>query len=374
MPARQLLFRIFVLFTVFLACTSSPAPVLAVKLKPADVSRGEIELFLNELFEERSRHLVHPNRPQEKYYDISSKAGRHALAMQHNRAAYLQAWAAKRQMRITDCKSSLRIRGFKVQGDQIQLTFGHSQKITYAYPDQPSQEQWFGLGTWHVMTLKKQKHGWNVSKEWFLDPLEENPNKIPDGSPPLPSSPRPAAAGQRYDRQRAVAYANKYAGLAWGAGNEGKYNGKYKNYNHLGGDCTNFASQVLGDPQEGGGLSMRGPWRYHYRSGGTRTWVQTDAFKHFLLHSGYAQRIASGHYEDLIQSTDKHPQSPFQELASGDLIAHVMHNDVDHFSIVTGFDMRGYPLVNSHTADRYKAPFDLGWDNKTQYMLIHIKD
>ncbi|MCK6076790.1 amidase domain-containing protein, partial [Paenibacillus silvae] len=217
MPARQLLFTIFILFTIFLAGTSSSAPVLAVKLKPADVSRGEIELFLNELFEERSRHLVHPNRSQEKYYDTGSKAGRHALAVQKTQAAYLQSWAAKRQMMITDCKSR-----------------------------------------------KKQKHGWYVSKEWFLDPLEENPNKIPDGSPPLPSSPRPAAAGQRYDRQRAVAYANKYAGLAWGAENEGKYNGKYKNYNHLGGDCTNFASQVLGDPHEGGGLSMRGPWRYHY--------------------------------------------------------------------------------------------------------------
>ncbi|WP_337031434.1 amidase domain-containing protein [Paenibacillus illinoisensis] len=308
------------------------------------------------------------------YYDTDSKSGRHALAIQKNRATYLHAWAAKRQMIITDSQSRLRIRGIKFEGQQVKLTLGHSQKITYAYQDNPSLKQWFGLGTWHVMTLSRKEHGWTVSKEWFLDPLEENPEKIPSGLPPLPPSPRSTASGQHYDRERAVAYANKYAGLAWGAGNEGKYNGKYKNYNHLGGDCTNFASQVLGDPKEGGGLSMRGPWRYHYRSGGTRTWVQTDAFKQFLLYSGYGERIATDHYENLIKSTDKHPHSALWKLAKGDLIAHVMHNDVDHFSVVTGFDVHGYPLVNSHTADRYMAPFDLGWDNQTQYLLIHIKD
>lgn len=372
MLARQYPFKIVLLFVIFLTCMVFP--VSAVTNESAEVPRKEIELFLNELFRERSHHLVHPSRSQEKYYNTGSKGGRHALAIQNNRATYLQAWAAKRQMIISGSESSLRIRNIRIIGEHVKITFGHSQKITYTYQDNPSLKEWFGLGTWHVMTLTKGERGWIVSKEWFLDPLEENPKKIPLGSPPIPSSPRNNNAGQHYDRERAVAYANKYAGLAWGAGNEGKYNGKYKNYNHLGGDCTNFASQVLGDPQEGGGLAMRGPWRYHFGSGGTRTWVQTDAFKHFLLNSGYAQRIALGHFEDLIKSTDKHPQSPFWELASGDLIAHVMHNDVDHFSIVTGFDSHGYPLVNSHTADRYRAPFDLGWDNQAEYLLIHIKD
>ncbi|MDT2264397.1 hypothetical protein P7H17_02880 [Paenibacillus larvae] len=39
-----------------------------------------------------------------------------------------------------------------------------------------------------------------------------------------------------------------------------------------------------------------------------------------------------------------------------------------------GHDAKGYPLVNSHTADRYRVPFDLGWDKSTKYLLIHIND
>lgn len=373
MLLRQYIVSVILTSLVFFFLCETPH-LSATTPNYADGSKQEIETFINHLFHERSHHLVHPDRSLSTYYDTDSKGGRHALAMQNNRATYLHEWAAKREMAITESQSRLRIRGIKFRGEQVKLTLGHSQKITYAYHDNPLIKQWFGLGTWHVMTLVKKDHRWMVSKEWFLDPLEENPKKIPAGRPTLPPSPRSTISNQRYDRDRAVAYADKYAGLAWGAGNEGKYNGKYKNYNHLGGDCTNFASQVLGDPKEGGGLNMRSPWRYHYNSGGTRTWVQTDAFKQFLLHSGYGQRIASGYYEDLVKSTDKHPHSAMWELASGDLIAHVMHNDVDHFSIVTGFDDHGYPLVNSHTADRYRAPFDLGWDNQTQYLLIHIKD
>ncbi|MGE6575108.1 amidase domain-containing protein [Paenibacillus xylanexedens] len=369
--------RYFVIRMVLLAAVIffySAHSVSADTSQNAGEPRQEIEAFLNELFRVRSELFTHPNLPLELYYDTGNKAGRHALAIQKNRTTYLNAWAEHRQMAITSSQSRLRIRGITFKGEQVKLTLGHSQKIEYAYRDTPSVKQWFGLGTWHVMTLSKKDNRWLVSKEWFLDPLEENPDKIPPGLLPSPPSPRSVASGQNYDRQRAVAYANKYAGLAWGAGNEGKYNGKYKNYNHLGGDCTNFASQVLGDLKEGGGLKMRDPWRYRYPDGGARTWVQTDALKNFLLHSGYGKRIVTGYYNDLIKPTDKHPYSAMWELASGDLIAHIMNNDVDHFSVVTGFDDHGYPLVNSHTADRYRAPFDLGWDNQTQYLFIHVKD
>ncbi|MBP1903984.1 hypothetical protein J2Z32_000601 [Paenibacillus turicensis] len=374
MHARKLIVRVVLLSVTFLFYIAPSIYADTVKSPEISKQEQEVEAFLNDLFKVRSEFITNSNLSLDPYYDLDSKLGRQALANQKNRTTYLNAWAKQREMAITHSESTIRIRKMNFIDNKVRLTLGHSQKIVYAYHDSPSIKQWFGLGTWHVMTLSKQNDRWVVSKEWFLDPLEENPKKIPEGIPPSPPSTRSIVNGQNYNRQRAVAYANKYAGLAWGAGNDGKYNGKYKNYNHLGGDCTNFASQVLGDPEEGGGFKMRGGWRYNYPNGGTRTWVQTDAFKHFLLHSGYGKQIAKGHYEELVKSTDKHPYSVMWELDSGDLIAHVMHNDVDHFSIVTGFDHRGYPLVNSHTADRYRAPFDLGWDNETQYLFIHIKD
>jgi len=140
-----------------------------------------------------------------------------------------------------------------------------------------------------------------------------------------------------------------------------------------GGDCTNFASQVIGDPKEGGGLPMTRNWRYFYGKEGSESWIRTDSFKHFLIRSGYGKVIASGGFQDIVRPTAKFPHGAVSQLLPGDLIAFVMHGDVDHFSVVVGFDHQGYPLVNSHTADRYRVPFDLGWDKYTKYLLIHIQ-
>ncbi|OAX49800.1 amidase domain-containing protein [Paenibacillus sp. AD87] len=348
------------------------------QLKPAEASstptEREITQHLESLFSQRSKYLAAQNNNMDRYYDIKSPLSRHAHTMEVNRKTYLHAWAEHRNMKITDVLSKIHISKIRVRDNTATVSLGHSQQITYAYNDQLSSTHSFGLGTWHAVTLKKKNDQWIVWKEWYLDPLEENPRLIAAGMPSPPPHRPVLKDGKNYKRKQAVAYANKYAGIAWRANDNVRYNAKYKNYNNLGGDCTNFASQALGDPAEGGGLPMKGAWRYHFSKGGTRTWVQTDAFKNFILYSGYGKRIATESFSKLVEKTETHPHGSIGELAAGDLIAHVMHNDVDHFSIVTGFDQRGYPLVNSHTADRFQAPFDLGWDNKTTYILIHIRD
>ncbi len=171
-----------------------------------------------------------------------------------------------------------------------------------------------------------------------------------------------------------MAYANKYAGAAWGAGNNGRYNAKYRDYTYQGGDCTNFTSQALGDREEGGGLLMTGGWRYVKKFRRQCCLGANRRVKIFLLYSGYGRLIKSGTFTEVVQPSKKHPRGAAAELKPGDVIAYVMNNDVDHFSIVVGHDDNGYPLVNSHTADRYRMPFDLGWDKSTSYMLIHIND
>ncbi|WP_438431855.1 amidase domain-containing protein [Gorillibacterium sp. sgz500922] len=217
-----------------------------------------------------------------------------------------------------------------------------------------------------------------MKREWYLDPLDEDPNKIAegvDGTAPAVKAIHEEPAGKRYNRDRAVKYANKYAGAAWGAGNRHRYNKKYLDYTDKGGDCTNFASQVIGDSEEGGGLPMINGWRSVNRSGGTRLWVQTDAFRHFLQASGYGRLVAQGDFHEIVTPTRNHPEGAISKLRPGDLIGYVLdNNDTDHFSVVVGFDDYGYPLVNSHTADRYRVPFDLGWDRQTKYQLIHIRD
>ena len=179
----------------------------------------------------------------------------------------------------------------------------------------------------------------------------------------------------RYNREKAVAYANKYAGAAWGAGNNHRYNPKYQDYHYQGGDCTNFASQVIGDPEEGGGLPMTRTWRYYKHQGGSVAWVQTDAFKRFLLNSGYGQVIGYGYFSDLTKPNSRHPNGAIAKIQPGDLIGYEMRKgDVDHFSVVVGKDANGYPLVNSHTGDRFQVPWDIGWDKYTRFVFIHIRD
>jgi len=345
--------------------------------------KAEIEMFLNQAFQERTEHLIHgsPNRLSQ-YYIETERSSMAALRQEKNRYRYLHSWSGKRNLQFVDGQSEIRIVRTKLQGNVAKISLVQKQRLDYVYLNEILLPQSFGLGTRHFLTLKKTKFGWHILNEWYLDPLEENPELIADSINDFPSSIKERAIKEKiasyqgnvkYRREMAVEYANKYAGLAWGAGSNNRYNPKYKDYTGLGGDCTNFASQAIGDPEEGGGLPMTKQWRT-VSARGSEAWIRTDSFKDFLLYSGYAQLISKGTFQDIVKLTNEHPFGAIGELEPGDLIAYELKGDVDHFSIIVGFDDNGYPLVNSHTTDRYRVPFDLGWDKSTKYWLIHVRD
>ncbi|MED0679851.1 amidase domain-containing protein [Aneurinibacillus thermoaerophilus] len=369
---------------IFLLLLQAPAQIWAEEQKR---SEDGISSFLHRLFEARTQLLIH-NTPNKitSFYLPKEKASRFALLHEQQRAKYLHAWAKKREVTFTEAKGSIRIARIKSRGDTAEIFLLHTLKLTYRYTGQSKQTHSFGIGTRHSIKLKKIQGAWHVAREWYLDPIEENPYTIPSDSVknPFPmdsSSIRDEKQNQtsfvskrRFNREKAINYANKYAGAAWGAGNNHRYNPKYLDYHYNGGDCTNFASQVIGDPEEGGGLPMRGDWYYRYKQGGNTAWVQTDSFKHFLIRSGYGKQIAKGYYADVMTPTPSHPQGALARLQPGDLIGYEINGDIDHFSIVTGRDSNGYVFVNSHTGDRYHVPWDLGWDQYTKFVLIHIND
>lgn len=335
--------------------------------------------FLQDLFEDRTRLLMDQDKRHiEKHYLPKDKHSNYAYLHEINRAEYIQEWAKQRKIKFLNAKSSIRIARAQVLGDMAKVSLVQSLKLSYEYIDSYPGQHDFGIGTRHGITLRKKDNCWYVEREWYSDPFEENPKKIEKTDSfftPHKDPVTPERVVHKYNRARAVDYANKYAGTTWGAGNRQRYNQKYLDYNSKGGDCTNFASQVIGDAKEGGGLPMKSGWHYLYGRGGSQAWVQTDAFKHFLIRSGYGKIIGQGSFSDIIQSVNKRQQHLDQsQLQPGDLIAYVLKGDVDHFSVVVGFDQSGYPLVNSHTADRYRVPFDLGWDKTTKYLLIHIQD
>jgi hypothetical protein len=338
-------------------------------------SKSEVIDFLNELFVERSQILIKSNPESiSHYYIADSQTSQNAYKHEAKRVAYLQAWAKIRGVNFTKAESIIRISHRAINKGIAKVSLVNSMQLTYQYLDDKSAIQQFGLGTQHGITLKKMNGEWHIYSEWYSDPLDEDAELISVHSDIKKPSQftAPQKAQKTYNREQAIDYADKYAGAAWGAGNERKYNNKYRNYSNLGGDCTNFASQVIADSSEGGGLPMTSTWFYQKNAGGSEAWIRTDSLKYFLVNRGYGRIIASGGFKQLSELNSRNPQGAFANLNLGDLITYEMKGDVDHFAILTGWDPKGYPLVNSHSTDRFHVPLDLGWDKYTRFSLIHI--
>lgn len=132
-----------------------------------------------------------------------------------------------------------------------------------------------------------------------------------------------------YDREKACNYAEKWALLR---------NSNYLNFDGIGGDCTNFASQCL---YAGVGvMNYTKDVGWYYNSPGDRAAAWSDAgyFRKFMLTNnsigpiGVARSINSLDLGDFISLDDgTHPY---------------------HTLIVTGFH-NNTPLVCAHTDDAY---------------------
>lgn len=167
----------------------------------------------------------------------------------------------------------------------------------------------------------------------------------------------------QFDREKALKYAVKHSGVR-ALPEGGKYNPKYKIYTFTGGDCANFASQVL----HAGGIPMGGGW--HYTKEGSTAWVQSESLVWHLLSSGMGRRLFRGTFSEA--GSGIHPDSVASQLEPGDVIAYEIKGQLYHVAVVAGRDPRGYITIVSHTADRLYFPWDLGWDDSTVFWFIKI--
>ncbi|ADK17026.1 MULTISPECIES: amidase domain-containing protein [Clostridium] len=311
------------------------------------------------------------------YYDTSRPSGKYALEHEVKRAKYLKDWCSKRNIEFKDIKSTINLRKAIPHGSTVRLVIAESYKFDYKYKnDEASPLNSFGVGIRHTASVVKKDGKWLVLSDWYTDCFEDSLQLYTAALNNNISSSRKYSnnfSGKRrmvYDRKNAVAYADKYCGIAWGNSNNFKYNRKYDDYNGAGGDCTNFISQVLGD-KEGGAMRTNGEWHP-----GTRAWSNADGLKNYLLRSGRGSVIKIGTFDQLTANISNTSNGVFSKLKIGDLIAYEKgRGNIDHFAIVTGFDSHNYPLVNSHTTDRYHVPWDLGWGNKNiRFFLIHMRN
>lgn len=136
-----------------------------------------------------------------------------------------------------------------------------------------------------------------------------------------------------YNRSKTVEYAKKWAL---------KRNPRYINFDGMGGDCTNFASQCI---YAGAGVmnyTKDVGWYYNSPTDRAAPWSGAQYLNDFLMKNKSVGPIAE--------------KRDISDLQLGDLIQLNNGQRFYHSLVIAGFS-DGEPLVCTHTFDSYMRPF-----------------
>lgn len=287
------------------------------------------------------------------------------------RLSYIQEWAKARRIAFERVQVKLRTGKTIWEGpDKVRIYAADSAQYFYHHVVGHTASQWFGLGVYHWYTIRRVGGSWYLANDVFIDPLNQDTRLGGAAHPATLRVPpeRQHKVAESPGARRALEYAARYCGAAPGCGNDNRYNSRFGDYNWRGGDCTDFISQVLW----AGGFPETAAWHWNNGSDeGSVAWVNAPALVGYLERTHRVTLIAEGTMPAIVEGKDGRP-APLQELRVGDLIAYYERGRVVHMAIVAGFDADGYPVVMSHSADRYREPWDLGWDHTTRFMLFHV--
>ena len=317
-----------------------------------------IILTRNQAMMENDLELIKP------IYNTKTRNGVWAYEHEKKKMQYLYNWADKQGIKFINIETVFKVRWVKEQKSKITVNFSAITDYSYEYLNLPDTPNHMRIATYHVIDLTTGIEGWEISKEWYTDPFADSLSldslKAADNKEYIMSQSGRDFSTLNKRRIDAVEYADKYCGASDKEEYFFVYNKKYKNYNGLGGDCANFASQVL---YEGGKFKKTGSW--NYEKDGSRAWVNAQGFKDYLIYSGRGSLIVHGTYDKVLKLSYK--------LLPGDIVGYEKKGKVVHISVVTGADSRGYSLVNCHNTDRFKVPWDLGWSDKgIKFWLIRV--
>lgn len=329
------------------------------------IPETEVFALVDQFFDSRNQALLQGNlEVLAGLYDRSTRTGIWAYEHQAKKEKYLRNWCYKQGAKLSAIKSLVRLRQVRPRNDGVRVTLLASTEYRYFYENEPSTINLMRIGTYHSLDLVQRDETWLISREWYTDPFADalamdKSQAAADKAFILSQKPRDFT-GLDSRRLKAVAYADEFSGAAANDEQGFRYNPKYQNYNYSGGDCANFASQVL---HEGGGFRKTPAW--NYGKGASRAWVNAHAFNHYMINSGRASRIAYGTYSQVLKAS--------YQLLPGDYIAYEKKGKVTHISVITGADSKGYALTNSHNADRYRVPWDLGYgDRGIKFWLMRV--
>lgn len=298
------------------------------------------------------------------FYDLNKKVGQWAYESESIKIKYFSNWCKKQGVHFTKINSIIKVTKAKEKEKNLFEVICYAcTSFSYAYDDEPNIQNLFKLGTCHYINLKKIDDNFIITREWYTDPLADSleiQNIQCDDIKKVITSHKCPEFTLDERTQKAVDYAHEYCGISNNEEHLFKYNKEYKNFNPDGGDCANFASQIM---FEGGHFKKNDIWCYSGRSA-SKAWVNAQSFKNYLINSGRGSYIAKGKYCDIYKSAF--------ELRPGDIVAYEKKGRITHVSTVTGLDSKGYPLVTCHNTDRLLVPYDLGWSNNN--ITFHLID
>ncbi len=337
-----------------------------IKKEPSEAEKAQLEEIVEQIYGNRCSAIISGDLELiEASYNKNTRYGMWAYEYEIRRMQYLQKWGEKQGVSFTRIDPVVIMRRIKGGGDSYSFNLMLSTQYQYVYKDRPEEVNTSTIGTYHILSIHNQGGVWVITKEWYKDPFGDYLSLGDAKSDEIKSFILAQNArnllqiGER--RLKAVRYADTYCGAASGGLNSYKYNPNYRDFNVDGGDCANFASQIL---HEGGGFRKTGAWNYQ-KGNATRAWVNADGFNNYMIGSGRASLISYGSYEKVYKASYK--------LLPGDYVAYEEKNDIVHISVVTGADSRGYSLVSCHNTDRSHVPWDLGWGGKNiRFYLVRM--
>lgn len=319
--------------------------------------KSQFKPLLDNLFLNRNSSILSNDSEGLKYfYNLDKKTGQWAYENEIKKIKYFSNWCEKQGANFSRINSIVNIsKAIEKEKNLYGVICYVSTEFFYKYEDEPCIENRFKLGTCHYLNLKKSDDNrFIIEKEWYTDPLADsldlNNIKSNEIKNYILSHKAPKYTPDERTK-KAIDYAHTYCGVSDDEEHLFKYNKNYKNFNPDGGDCANFASQIL---YEGGEFKKNSSWSYSGKSG-TKAWVNAQEFKNYMVNSGRASYIAKGSYNDIYKAAFN--------LKPGDFVGYEKKGRITHISTVTGLDSKGYPLVTCHNTDRLLVPYDLGWSN-----------
>ena len=345
---------------------SKVSEIEAIKIDEDDQIKQQYQLLLQNLFDYRNKAILEQNEEiLKELYDTDKKTGLWAYEHEVEKMKYLKNWSSKQGVTFNDIKTKVKIRKVKEkETDLYGIICNVATDYNYSYENEKDVKNIFRIGTEHYLNVKIKDNQYIITKEWYTDPFADSLNLENIKSDDIRSY---ILAQQKPDiqltqeQQKAIDYAQRYCGVSTEEEYEFKFNREYKNFNPDGGDCANFASQIM---YESGRFKKNSIWNYNNRDG-TKAWVNAQGFKNYILNSGRGSLICKGSYEETYKES--------YNLRPGDFVAYEKGGRITHVSTVTGMDSKGYPLVTCHNTDRLLVPWDLGWSNKTiRFHLIRV--